>query len=92
MPYFICKRPHLIFFLSIFSDALVAAALGTKSFGFVKYNTVMQNITGLLTAGVQGVNHSTLYQHRLARRPLTGSDHLDIAQDGHTVVLTVTIQ
>ncbi|VDC05252.1 unnamed protein product [Peniophora sp. CBMAI 1063] len=38
-------------------DALVAAAIGTTSFGGVTYSTTAQNITGLLTPGSAGVNH-----------------------------------
>ncbi|KZV71215.1 hypothetical protein PENSPDRAFT_578227 [Peniophora sp. CONT] len=38
-------------------DALVAAAVGTTSFGGVTYSTTAQNITGLLAPGSAGVNH-----------------------------------
>ena len=41
------------------SNELVAAAVGTKSHGGVTYNTVAQNITGLMPAGSDGVNHGT---------------------------------
>ncbi|KIK55595.1 hypothetical protein GYMLUDRAFT_230956 [Collybiopsis luxurians FD-317 M1] len=53
-------------------DALVAAALGTTSFGGTTYSTTAQNLTGLLAPGSAGVNH-------------------DIATDGITTLLTVTI-
>ncbi|KAF5392697.1 hypothetical protein D9757_000987 [Collybiopsis confluens] len=53
-------------------DELVAAALGTTSFGGTTYSTTAQNLTGLLAAGSAGVNH-------------------DIATDGITTLLTVTI-
>jgi len=36
---------------------LVAAAIGTTSYGGTTYNTVAQNITGLMPAGSAGVNH-----------------------------------
>ncbi|TBU35645.1 hypothetical protein BD311DRAFT_783299 [Dichomitus squalens] len=38
-------------------NELVAAAVGTKSHGGVTYNTVAKNITGLMPAGSDGVNH-----------------------------------
>ena len=38
-------------------NALVAAAVGTTSYGGVTYSTTAQNITGLLEAGSTGVNH-----------------------------------
>ncbi|KAI0372987.1 hypothetical protein BV20DRAFT_845555 [Pilatotrama ljubarskyi] len=38
-------------------DELVAAAVGTKSHGGVIYNVVAKNITGLMPAGSEGVNH-----------------------------------
>ncbi|KAI0333571.1 hypothetical protein GY45DRAFT_1344032 [Cubamyces sp. BRFM 1775] len=38
-------------------DELVAGAVGTKSFGGVTYNVVAKNITGLMPAGSDGVNH-----------------------------------
>ncbi|KAI9067133.1 hypothetical protein FKP32DRAFT_1564306 [Trametes sanguinea] len=38
-------------------DQLVAAAMGTTSFGGVTYNTVAQNVTGLLPVGTAGINH-----------------------------------
>ncbi|KAI0807642.1 hypothetical protein C8Q74DRAFT_1378800 [Fomes fomentarius] len=38
-------------------DELVAAAVGTKSYGGLTYNTVAKNITGLMVAGSAGVNH-----------------------------------
>ena len=41
------------------SNELVAAAVGTKSHGGVTYNTVAKNITGLMPAGSDGVNHGT---------------------------------
>ncbi|KAG1866714.1 hypothetical protein F4604DRAFT_1905013 [Suillus subluteus] len=44
--------------------------------GRVKYNTTAQNITGLLAAGADGINHGSLS---------------GIAQDGIVTLLTVTI-
>ncbi|KAI0727971.1 hypothetical protein C8Q72DRAFT_795536 [Fomitopsis betulina] len=38
-------------------DNLVAWALGEKSHGGVTYQTTAQNVTGLLQAGTQGINH-----------------------------------
>ncbi|KAI0362471.1 hypothetical protein OH77DRAFT_1389711 [Trametes cingulata] len=38
-------------------DELVANAVGTKSHGGVTYNVVAKNITGLMPAGSEGVNH-----------------------------------
>lgn len=39
------------------SDGLVAGAVGTTSFGGITYNTVAENVTGLLPVGSNGVNH-----------------------------------
>ena len=38
-------------------DALVQSALGTTSFGGVTYSTTARNVTGLMAAGSEGVNH-----------------------------------
>ncbi|CDO73599.1 hypothetical protein BN946_scf185014.g69 [Trametes cinnabarina] len=38
-------------------DELVASAVGTKSHGGITYNVVAKNITGLMPAGSEGVNH-----------------------------------
>jgi hypothetical protein len=38
-------------------DQLVSAAVGKKKFHGVKYTTTAQNVTGLLAAGVDGINH-----------------------------------
>ncbi|KAI0727970.1 hypothetical protein C8Q72DRAFT_837132 [Fomitopsis betulina] len=38
-------------------DKLVAWALGEKSHGGVTYQTTAENVTGLLQAGAQGINH-----------------------------------
>ncbi len=40
-----------------FRDELVAEAMGTKSHKGVIYNTVAQNITGVMPTGSDGVNH-----------------------------------
>ncbi|TFK53857.1 hypothetical protein OE88DRAFT_1710971 [Heliocybe sulcata] len=39
-------------------DLLAQAAVGTTSYGGVTYNTVANNVTGLLKPGVEGVNHN----------------------------------
>ena len=39
------------------SDELVALAVGTKTHDGKTYNTVANNITGLMPAGSEGVNH-----------------------------------
>ncbi|KAI0829677.1 hypothetical protein BC628DRAFT_1057814 [Trametes gibbosa] len=38
-------------------DELVAAAVGTTSFGGITYSTSAQNVSGLLPVGSNGVNH-----------------------------------
>ena len=38
-------------------NELVAAAMGTTSFGGITYSTTAENITGLMAAGSDGVNH-----------------------------------
>lgn len=38
-------------------DELVAAAVGTKSHGGVTYQVDAKNITGIMPAGSDGVNH-----------------------------------
>ncbi|KAI0743788.1 hypothetical protein C8Q80DRAFT_1237160 [Daedaleopsis nitida] len=38
-------------------NEVVAAAVGTTSFGGVTYSTTARNVTGLMAAGSQGVNH-----------------------------------
>jgi len=38
-------------------DALVKSAAGLKKHGGVKYNTVVQRLTGLVPAGSTGINH-----------------------------------
>lgn len=50
-------------------DQLVAHAVGLKSWGSVNYYTVAQNITGLMRAGSEGVNHGKAFSlviHSLA--------------------------
>ena len=41
-------------------DEVVAAAIGTKSHNGITYNTVAKNITGIMPAGSDGVNHGKL--------------------------------
>jgi len=38
-------------------DTLVSWALGTTSYGDVTYSTTAENVTGLLQAGTDGINH-----------------------------------
>lgn len=38
-------------------NELAASAIGTTSFGGVTYSTTARNVTGLMAAGSQGVNH-----------------------------------
>ncbi len=40
-------------------NELAASAIGTTSFGGVTYSTTARNVTGLMAAGSQGVNHGT---------------------------------
>lgn len=40
-----------------YRDELVAAAVGTKSHGGVTYQVGAKNITGIMPAGSDGVNH-----------------------------------
>lgn len=43
--------------LSKYRDLFAAAATGTTEFDGVHYSTTAQNITGLVAAGSDGVNH-----------------------------------
>ena len=72
-------------------DELVAAAVGTKSHDGVTYNTIAKNITGLMPAGSDGVNHGMLFvrpDHNCALTLMVPG----IAVDGIVTLLTVTIQ
>ena len=42
-------------------DQLVAHAVGLKSWGGVNYYTAAQNVTGLMRAGSEGVNHGEAF-------------------------------
>lgn len=71
------------------SDQFVSGALGVKTYQGVTFQTVAENITGLLPAGSAGVNHGMgainlcdAIVHRLA---------IGIATDGITAFLTVTV-
>jgi hypothetical protein len=44
------------------SDNFVKGAVGLKKYKGIKYNTVVQNVTGLVPSGSSGVNHSELEQ------------------------------
>ena len=72
-------------------DELVASAVGTKSHDGVMYNTIAKNITGLMPAGSDGVNHGMLFSRFDQHRPLTVMAS-GIAVDGIVTLLTVTIQ
>ena len=51
------------------SNELVAAAVGTKSHGGVTYNTIAKNITGLMPAGSDGVNHGEFHSRNGVMMP-----------------------
>lgn len=73
-------------------DALATAAAGTKSFGGVTYNTVVERMANAMPAGATGVNHGMCiwqnnFKDQYSRVVATG-----IAVDGTVVLLTVTIQ
>jgi hypothetical protein len=71
------------------SDRFVSGALGVKTYKGIKYNTVAQNLTGLLPPGSTGVNHGMGPANVcdvIVNQPTIG-----IATDGITALLTVTI-
>lgn len=79
----------------MFSDQLVANATVARgtSFDGVSYSTTSEDISGLLAAGTQGVNHG-----KPPRAPspcllklIDAVVAVDIAQDGIVKLLTVTI-
>ena len=51
--FFAFRRANFAFF----SDALTAAAIGSTSYGGVRYTTAGRNITYGMPAGTDGVNH-----------------------------------
>jgi len=65
----------------------VSAAVGKKKFHGVKYTTTAQKVTGLLAAGVDGINHGELNQLSSCLSDI----RVGIAQDGIVTLLTVTI-
>ena len=79
--------------------ALVVGAVGRHSYGGVSYYTQVQNITGLLAPGSEGVNHGACLQVRRAKPELmacmgsfsTSLRWKDIAQDGIVTLLTVSV-
>ncbi|KAL0956062.1 hypothetical protein HGRIS_002231 [Hohenbuehelia grisea] len=73
-------------------DLLVASAVGRTSFKGVNYDTVAQNLTGLLAPGAAGINHGKDPSLPSAD-PSKSSDIsiTDIATDGIITLLTVTI-
>lgn len=72
-------------------DSLVSAAIGTTSYDDVTYYTVAQNITGLMPAGSNGVNHGMLIVCS-SSRVIPNFLLQGIAVDGIVTLLTVTIQ
>lgn len=40
-----------------YRDLFAVAATGTTSFGGITYSTIAQNMTGLIAAGSNGLNH-----------------------------------
>jgi hypothetical protein len=74
------------------SDSLVASALNNPSSGSVSYTITVQNLTGYLNAGSNGINHGrgTVFHTFLMSQLIfyvTG-----IAIDGVVRLLTVTMQ
>jgi hypothetical protein len=68
----------------------VSAAVGKTWFNGVKYHTTARNVTGLLAAGVDGINHGEFDQLSSCSSDSSGSLS-GIAQDGIVTLLTVTI-
>ena len=71
------------------SDRFASDALGVKTYQGVTFNTVAENLTGLLPPGSTGVNHgmgTTNVCNVIVDQLVIG-----IATDGVTVLLTVTI-
>jgi hypothetical protein len=76
----------------VFSDDLVKSALELKEYQGIKYNTVAQNITGLISPGSSGVNHGEYIKDSALSTQLCSSGlAIGIAIDGVVVLLTVTI-
>lgn len=76
--------------LSWCRDQLVAHAVGLKTWGGVNYYTVAQNITGLMRAGSEGVNHGEVF---VLVCPALATDLTlctGIAVDGIVTLLTVS--
>ena len=72
-------------------DLLVATATRRRtSFLGVTYETTVQDVTGLLPAGAEGINHGTLNQSTYSDLDLT-LFIIGIGTDGVVKVLTVKI-
>ncbi|KAG6831765.1 hypothetical protein H0H92_007917 [Tricholoma furcatifolium] len=69
-------------------DKFVKAAVGTRSYCGVTYETTVKDLPGSLVAGAQGVNHGTRFEYMVERgiNLATG-----ISQDGVVKLLTVSI-
>ena len=79
----------------LYSDELVAGAVGTTSYNGVTYSTTAQNVTGLLPVGSNGVNHGepgVCLSPALPKTEARSRIFPGIAIDGIVTVLTVTIQ
>ena len=78
----------------MFSDALVKSALKLKKYQGVKYNTVAQNISGLIPPGSTGINHGKCIElgFNPARHFCLSGLGIGIPTDGIVVLLTVTIE
>ena len=73
-------------------NLLVQNAVGKTSFAGVKYSTTAENITGLMAAGSDGVNHGEC-RGVLRISGLSVADMCTgIAVDGIVTLLTVTIE
>lgn len=73
-------------------DKLVAAATaGQTSFSGVTYQSTEQDISGLIAAGSNGVNHGKTYKVSRITFVCSALNFTDIAIDGIVKMLTVTI-
>jgi len=75
----------------VLSDSFVKSALKLKKYRGVKYQTVAQNITGLIPPGSTGINHGEWTKLNFTASLLFIGLAIGIATDGVVVLLTVTI-
>jgi len=75
----------------VLSDSFVKSALKLKKYRGVKYQTVAQNITGLIPPGSTGINHGEWTNLNFTASLLFIGLAIGIATDGVVVLLTVTI-